>query len=441
MFRKRSVLALVGSIMALGSTLAQDQAPRPSKEPAPGTEVNQSGDTVETIQADTSREIERRFRAENPVIREHLIGKISDVYEDGNPGLKLERVLIGSTGTLLEISGLARPGKSSSAIIRKDTFRILEAGGAIRALKFFDGVTELRDSKGGSALIVKPGDSLFVWFEPVDDYRPFSVEHHTWDYKPFVYFESIDPRFRERYDKVFVEANKPDATPEQMKDFLVGFARNDPDKRAGPIFLKLIQRMRAQNSFEGFYHAYLLLQDPKDAKAASRLVRTDEHRRMMENVAVVSLVDKSRLLELDLRLDTTATKTTEGSCWMLCRYNFKALKPLTGAMTLRANVPGAPIKLRIGTYRVTLTATATMPRSKQVRSSWVGNFDGSNDQVITKDFTFTLAPPNYSATVPLDLGTLDLAFAERGSAGGYTLIWATGNATTTANFKMMELAN
>lgn len=441
MFRKRSVLVLAGSLLVLGSTLAQDQVPRLSKETTPSTEVKQTGDTVETIQADTSREIERRFRTENPVIREHVIGKMSDVYEDRNPGLRLERVLVGSTGTLLQISGLARPGKSNSAVIRKDTFRIREAGGAIRALKFFDGVTEMRDSKGGAALIVKPGDSLFAWFEPVDDYRPFSVEHHTWDYKPFVYFESIDPRFRERYDNVFVDANRPDATPEQMKDFLVEFARSDPDKRAGPIFLKLVQRMRAQNSFEGFYHAYLLLQEPKDAKAASRLVRTDEHRRMMENVAVASLVDKSRLLDLDLRLDTTATKIAEGSCWMLCRYSFKALRPLKGVVTLRANVSGAPIKLQIGTYKVTLTATATMPRSKQVRSSWVGNFDGSNDQVISKDFTVTLAPPNYTATVPFDLGMLDLAFAERGSAGGYTLIWATGNATTTANFKLMELAN
>lgn len=57
--------------------------------------------------------------------------------------------------------------------------------------------------------------------------------------------------------------------------------------------------MLAQDSFKGFYHAYLLLQDPKDAEAASRLVRTDEHRRMMENVTVASLVDKSRLLDLD----------------------------------------------------------------------------------------------------------------------------------------------
>ncbi len=435
-----ALIACVGVVWS-AQLLAQPAATSQSPATAATTAALAlpEGADVETIPPDTSREIVKRFRLDNPGYREHTFGKLSDTYEDQTPGLRLERAFVGINGTLLEITGLRRPGTSNSAVIRKDTLFIVESGGAYRALQSFEGVIELRDRKGGSALVVRPGETLYALFAPVNDLQSFSVEHVSRDSKQFVYFEKLDPRFRERYDQVFATANQTGATPEQQKDFLVGFATNDPDKRAPGIFLKLISQMRAQNTFDGFYNAYLLLQDPQDAKAAAKLVKTDQHRRMMENVAVASLVDKSRLLAMDLQVNSNATRNNEGGCFWLCRYNFSTFRKVTGAVTLKANVAGSPIKLKLGTYRINLTARVVLPREKQRRSNWQGNFDGRDDQDVSKDFSVTLSPPNYAATLPIDLGEINLAFFERGSAGGYTAAWAAGDAAVTVTYRSVEL--
>lgn len=444
MMRLPAVFVVGVCVAWSGLLLAQSDAPN---QAPPATTAGSAllalpeGSDVETIPPDTSREIVKRFRLDNPGYREHTFGKLSDTYDDQTPGLRLERAFVGTNGMLLEIIGLRRPNTSVSAVIRKDTLFIHEAGGGLKALLNFDGVTELRDRKGGSALVVRPGETLYALFAPVNDLQPFSLEHFSRDSKQFVYFEKLDPRFRERYDQVFAIANQAGATPEQQKDFLVGFARNDPDKRVPGIFLKLISQMRAQNTFDGFYNAYLLLQDPIDAKAATKLVKTDQHRRMMENVAVASLVDKSRLLAMDLQVNSNATRNNEGGCFWLCRYNFSTFRKVTGAVMLKANVAGSPIKLKLGTYRVNLTASVVLPREKQRRSNWQGNFDGRDDQEVSKDFSVTLSPPNYAATLPIDLGEVNLAFFERGSAGGYTAAWAAGDAAVTVTYRTVELVD
>ena len=422
---------------------AQPVTPAPAAAPIAGSAalVLPEGTDVETVPADTSREIVKRFRLENPSYREHVLGKLSDTYEDQTPGLRLERAFVGANGTLLEITGLRRPGVSTSAVIRKDTLFILESSGAYKALAGFEGVTELRDRRGGSALVVRPGETLYALFAAVNDLQPFSVEHFSRDSKSFVYFEKLDPRFRERYDQAFATANQAGATPAQLKDFLVGFAKNDPDKRAAGIFLKLINQMRAQNSFEGFYNAYLLIQDPQDAKAASKLAKTDEHRRMMENVAVASLIDKSRLLNLDFRLDGGSTSSGDGRCVSLCFHNFRASRPVSGLVTLKANALGSPIKLSLASYRVVLTANLTVPIQKQRRSGILGNFDGREDVDISKDITLLLSPPSYSAAVPVDMGRAEFVLFDRGRWGGHTAMQAVGNGQLTVTFKSMELAN
>lgn len=398
-------------------------------------------EAVDTIDPDTSRALLKRFRAENPGAREHRLGIVSEAFleDPSNPALKLERMWSGDKGTLLEIAGLDRKGRPESAIVSYSSIRLRDkAGNSLKALAY-EGVTELRDKRGGSALVVKPGDRLYLLLPPVDDYQPHALVYLGWDGQVASYFDRIDPRFRERYDASAKAAMAPDATPEQMKDFLVEFARRDPDNKAPGVFMALINRMRAQNTFEGYYHAYLLIKDPADAKAAQKLMRTDEHRSMMENLAVATLADKSRLLEMDFRLNPGQTTSGEGSCWMLCRYNFTAQREVSGTVTIRARQAGTPIRLRLGTYRVTLASELVLPRHGLQESSWVGNFDKRADDRRTGQLTVTLSPPNYSATVPVSFGRVDVAFFQRGSAGGYTAYWADGDAQATLSFKGMEL--
>lgn len=398
-------------------------------------------EVVDTIEADTSKAILKRFRADNPGAREHKPGLVSEAFleDSSNPGLKLERMWVGEKGTLLEILGLHRKGRPESAIISYSSLRLRDKAGFQHQPLAYEGVTELRDKRGGSALVVQPGDTFYLLMPPIDDLQPHSLIYLGWDGKASSYFDRIDPRFRERYDASAKTALAADATPEQMKDFLVEFARRDPDNKAPKVFLALINKMRAQNTFEGYYHAYLLIKDPADARAAQKLMRTDEHRAMMENLAVATLVDKSRLLDMDFRLNAGQTTSGEGRCWMLCRYNFTAQRSVSGTVTVRARQTGTPIRLRLGSYRVTLSTELVLPRHGLQESNWLGNFDKRADDVRTGQVTVTLSPPDYTATVPVSFGQVDVAFFQRGSAGGYTAYWADGDGRATLGFKSMEL--
>lgn len=435
-------------LCVMSGLLMFSQLPAFSQEPASSDEVQKKLEQVEaqvkedpgeveTVDADISKALLKRFKAENPGAREHVLHMDSEAYRENNenPAVRLERVWIGEKATLLEIVGLPRKGNKYSAVMREDTLHLLGYRGVRRNLIAFDGVTELRDRRGGSALVLNPGETLYLLMEPVDDYHPFSLRHLNWNGNFSAYFEKIDPRFRERYDAAYKTAN----TPETMKDFLVEFAQNDPDKRAPQVFMKLIQLMRAQQTFEGYYNAYLLIQDPQDANMASKLARTEEHKAMIEHMAVATLTDKSRLLDFDLNLDKSSTNTREGSCWLACKYNFTAVRSVQGTLTVRANKKGAPIMLKHGNYKVNIVSALRLPRQGQRRSAWLGNFDGRDDEVVSNDFTVTLKPPHYTATIPVSLGTMRVAFFERGSAGGYSASWATGDANVSISYKSMEL--
>ena len=65
---------------------------------------------------------------------------------------------VGPNGALLEMVGLPREGVKHSAVARRDcassTVRTADVRRNVRA---FEGVAELRDRRGGSALVVAPG--------------------------------------------------------------------------------------------------------------------------------------------------------------------------------------------------------------------------------------------------------------------------------------------
>lgn len=411
----------------------------PSPEPVPGQSAASAAEDDISAQApSTLQELRAKFEAINPGARLHLLDMAMNAYAEGSTpaGLKLSRLWVGPNGTLVELIGLPVDGRGQSAVIRRETFVLRDQAGA-KALLAQEGVTVLTDRRGGSALVVKPGETLLALFEPVDDRRPMRLEHTGPDGRTFIYFDAIDPRFRERYDAALAKAQSPAATPEQLKDFLVEFARNDPDGKAQEIFLKLIQAMRAKNSFEGYYNAYLLIQQPEDARKAWQLARTDEHRMLMENMAVATLADKNRLFDFDLRMDSTNTSQREGGCWMFCRYNFTASRPLRGQVqvSMKAN---SPIRLKLGTYKVLLDARVEMPRRKLRESSWLGHYDGPDDIRFSREISLTVGPPNYSTNAPVSLGDLNVAFFQRGSAGGYEGAWATGDARIQLSIKSVE---
>ena len=396
-------------------------------------------DAIETVAPDTRRELLTKFLAANPGAKLHALNLPMNAHADTTeaPGLRLNRMWVGKEGTLVEIEGLPVQGRRVSAVIRLDTFALVSSKGTTIA-QAAEGATLQKDKRGGSALLVMPGEKLLALFEAVDDYQPMKLQHTLRGQWPYIYFENIDPRFRERYSASYQAAAAAASTPEQMKDFLVEFAANDPDGKAREVFLKLINAMRAQNTFEGFYNVYLLLQDPEDARKASALARSDEHRSKMEHIAVATLTDKNRLFSFDFSLDPSSSSSREGGCAMLCKYNFSATRPVSGRISVRLQ-PGSPIKLKQATYKVVLTADVQMPRTKIRESFWKGNYDGPDNISYSQDISVIVSPPNYSATAAAPLGSLLVAWFERGSAGGYEGAWATGDASIQIKLKSVEL--
>jgi hypothetical protein len=132
---------------------------------------------VQEVPADTSGKLQKQFKQENPEYREHVFNLNTDVYEDNdsNPGVRLERVWVGTTRTLVELTGLPRKGMAYSAMMNKETLRLVQPKNSARLLHA-EGVAEMKDSRGGAALVLKPEETLFLWFEPIDDIDSFSIE-------------------------------------------------------------------------------------------------------------------------------------------------------------------------------------------------------------------------------------------------------------------------
>lgn len=248
---------------------------------------------LERIDARTTRVIVKNFLEANPMPKKYTVNAVSQGYEEdeSRPALKLNQVWVGANAILLDLTGLTRKGKGVSAVMRRDTLRLKNSKGETSPLMAFEGVTELRDRRGGSALVVNPGDSLYLMFGKLDDYFAYSLSHLNRDNTGSVYFDRIDPLFRERYDVVHAAA----MTPIAMKDFMVEFASNDPDKRVLPIFAKLLGEMRAQKTFEGYYAAWRLTEEPKDYAAMQRTALSAKQK------AIIRAIEEEKQAEIRRR--------------------------------------------------------------------------------------------------------------------------------------------
>jgi hypothetical protein len=210
---------------------------------------------------------------------EMLVGSVSEAYAEdpSNPALKLERMWAAESGTLLELRGLPRRGQQYSALIQVESLmlRNLQTD-QLAPYIASDGGLRFEDRGGKKLLRVLPNELIYVFFAPID-----SIQAHSLTYKNSAglddtYFDRIDPRFRDRYDQMYAKAVATDGSVEDMKGFLLGFVRQDPEQRVQKVFVSLIGKLRSQRTFEGHYQAYLLIKDPADEKAARQLAKNDE---------------------------------------------------------------------------------------------------------------------------------------------------------------------
>lgn len=385
---------------------------------------------LETLPPSPRDHARQQFLADNPGARVHELNLPMNASDEAEaaPALVLERMIVGSNGTLVEIRGLPTAARRVSAVMNFNSLKITNDKGASAVLGSVQGAEQLRDKRGQQAILVRPNVSIQLLFFAMDDTRPMKIEHLNERGMPFVYFEKIDPRFKERYNTAYAKTQPSDASPEDLKDFLVEFAKNDPDGKSKEVFLKLINAMRAQNTFEGFYNAYLLIQEPIDGNRAWALAKTNEQKAKVEHIAITALVDKNRLIDFDFQLrETKPTGGEESNSGMFgATFSFlmgkdairRASKEIAGVLTASLK-PDRPIPLVYGNYRFRFALTAVVPRFQSAQGFTVTP-TGTFDVVLKNSTNLQLSSGSTRATTNVSVGRMDIAYLDRGMAGGYT---------------------
>lgn len=422
---------LMGAAAALLFTnLCNGQTPPPMAS-TPVDAPSTGADATEIVELGTRGELRAKFLAAYPNARQHLLNMRMNAYDDRTPaGLRLNSIWVAPDSTMVEFEGLPLDGGRPSAVIHEGTFALHGKSGVAR-LVAAEGVRRLKDRAGGDALVVQPGQKLLALFGAVDDFQPFAISHQPPGGQRFVYFQDIDPRFSERYARSAQKALAADATPEQMRDFIAEFANNDPQGKVREVFIKLLQKMRAQNTFEGSYTAYVLLREPSDARNAIRLARSDEHRASIEHMAVLTLEDKSRLVDFSFQVDTPKITTDyqepRGGFWGMGKEVVReAIAAISGV--LRANlVNGRPIPLRFAAYDFKFRIRASAPQTG-AQGGWFVS-PPAPEVSTSKVVTVRLGAGITTAVTPVDLGKLPIAYLDRGTSGGFTARWIKGDAT------------
>lgn len=253
-----------------------------------------------------------QFLKDEPTARLHPLAMVSEAFQEdpANPALQLERLWVGASGTMLELRGLQRKGQVYSALIHQDTLHLktLKSGRLVGFLAS-DGGMRFEDPTGKKLIRVRPGDVVHLFFAPIEALQAHSLRYSNPLGSEDSYFDRIDPQFRERYDQMFALASGPDARIDGLKAFLMEFVGQDSDRRLQKVFVDLIQRLRAQRSFEGYYDAYALVKDPKDENEARKLAKTDDQRSRLD--AAVAVVRQAETLKLEEQRRAVEAKQAE----------------------------------------------------------------------------------------------------------------------------------
>ncbi|WP_146204644.1 hypothetical protein [Massilia glaciei] len=249
-------------------------------------------------QSDPKAAIEE-IKRESPGTREWTVEKSSEAYDEdhSNPALRMEKMWANEKGTVVQISGLARSRSLYSAVLDIQSLRLfnLNTKKYSKYITHMGGATSTGQNKNHpeaatKMVQLKQGESLHVFFEPIDDMDPHSLRYSNWAGGEDSYFDRIDPRFTERYDQLYAKASGKEAKIPDVKAFLLQFAHNDPRNMVKPVFVNLIRRLHSQDTFDGYYQSYLLIKDPADAAAAKAKAETAEQQEKI----VAAMADEQR---------------------------------------------------------------------------------------------------------------------------------------------------
>jgi hypothetical protein len=278
---KHLILQVVGALLLYATPVyGQVQAD------APKTDASLAQESVPAVKVEQIPDLILRFKQEDANFKEYRLAKVSEAFQEdpGNPAIRLETLWSSERLTLVELVGLNRRGNKASAVMAAEKLFLIDNNTGQKFNRLYHvGGTEITLKGDEKFVQLLPGEKLYVFFPPIKALNPHSLKYVNINGDVDSYIDLIDPLFRERYTEAHQRAAAANATVEDMRAFLMEFAKNDPDGLTKDVFIRLITQLKSQNTFDSRYQSYQLIKDPDDEQAALRLATTPEQKQRIND--------------------------------------------------------------------------------------------------------------------------------------------------------------
>jgi hypothetical protein len=169
----------------------------------------------------------------------------------------------------------------------------------------------------------------------------------------------------------------------------------------------------------------------------------------LEHLAIVGLVDKNRLFKVEMSVDpaqASGGENTDNGNPFAHTFNFfmgkdkvrTAYRPIRGTLSVQL-LPSSPIKVRYGSYVAKFRVTAVAPTESSA-AGFVASRGGSGEAKISRELSIRFDAASSGGTARFDLGSMRVAYYDRGMFNGYTRERLTGDISVEARLTGVEIS-
>lgn len=188
----------------------------------------------------------------------------------------------------------------------------------------------------------------------------------------------------------------------------------------------------ARREFPPILRLYKLTQDVSLLQGGQGFVKSTDDRLALEQAAAAVTKSPGRLFDLDGHFERVSPEgNAKENMGVFANFTATVRQPLRGYLEIKQN-KASPLKLRYGTYQVTINLAWKAERLNTQRSTFLGNKNVQEPRSGSKMVTVRLSPPDYQGRVPFDFGAQEFGYFQSGSMGGFTAIQLLSDPVATA---------
>jgi len=186
---------------------------------------------------------------------------------------------------------------------------------------------------------------------------------------------------------------------------------------------KLQKLYREDDTYESYTASYKLLNKTYDLEKAYDKAKTVKQKAAMENLVFDMIKTKGSMVNIDLTLKTPSFSKNNSGGGFFSQSTQYGYMSTYGDLFVSFDKKNLPFQPKYGEYKVSVVLELTIPRSKQVRSKWVGNRDAKANVTETTTVSLYLLPPYNKIKKGFNFMDKTFVYFDRGSTGGFTAIW------------------